>query len=82
MAFIETLLMSWKTILESVALLISLILILLGGIVYGISLSQPSDKRGKLQGMGLGMIIGGIVVAAITGAAVLIRDTSMNLLKP
>lgn len=82
MAFIETLLLSWKTILESLAPIISILLIISGGILYGISFTQPSEKRGKLQGMGIGMIAGGIVIAAITGAAVLIRDTSSNLLKP
>lgn len=82
MAFIETLLLSWKTILESIAPIISIILIIAGGIVYGVAFTQPSEKRGKLQGIGIGMILGGIVVAAITGAAVLIRDTSSDLLKP
>jgi len=61
--------------------IISVILIVLGGIVYGLSQTQPSDQRGKYITSAYAMIAGGIVVAAITGAATLIAQNSANLLK-
>ena len=82
MAFIEQLLLSWKGTLENIAPVVSIILILLGGIIYGFSTTQRAEQRGKWQSFALGMIVGGIIVAAITGAAVLIRDISGELLKP
>lgn len=80
MAYVETLLSSWQTILSNVAPIISVILIVIGGIVYGVAQTQPGESRGKWQAAALAMLIGGIIVAAIAGAAVLIRDTSMKLL--
>ncbi len=60
---------------------ISIILIVLGAIAYGLAQTQPAENRGKWQSMAMGMIIGGIIVAALTGAAQLIADTSSTLLK-
>lgn len=80
MAYVETLLSSWQTILSNIAPIISVILIVLGGIVYGVAQAQPGEGRGKWQTAALAMLIGGIIVAAIAGAAVLIRDTSMRIL--
>lgn len=80
MAFVETLLSSWQAILSNIAPIISVILIVLGGIVYGVAQTQPGEQRGKWQAAALAMLIGGIIVAAIAGAAALIRDTSMKLL--
>jgi len=80
LAYVETLLSSWQTILSNIAPIISVILIVLGGIVYGVAQTQPGDQRGKWQTAALAMLIGGIIVAAIAGAAVLIRDTSMKIL--
>jgi len=57
------------------------ILIVLGGIAYGFAQLQPSDQRGKYITTAYALIIGGVVVAAITGAATLIAGTSQNLLK-
>lgn len=80
MAFIETLLSSWQSILSGIAPIVSVILIVLGGIVYGVAQTQPGEQRGKWQAAAIAMLIGGIIVAAIAGAATLIRDTSMKLL--
>ena len=80
MAYVETLLSSWQTILSNIAPIISVILIVLGGIVYGVAQTQPGEQRGKWQTAALAMLICGIIVAAIAGAAVLIRDTSMKIL--
>lgn len=53
---------------------ISLILIMLGGITYGIAQTQPAERRGKWESAAFGMFIGGLVVAAILGASEIIRD--------
>jgi len=80
MAYIESLLASWQGTLSSIGPIVSVILIILGGIVYGISNTQPSETRGKWQTAAIGMIVGGIIVAAIVGAAALIRDSATKLL--
>ena len=61
--------------------LVSVILIVLGALAYGIAQTQPSDQRGKYITTAYALIAGGIVVAAITGAATLIASQSANLLK-
>ncbi len=68
--------------LSGIAPVISIILIILGGIMYGMAQTQPADVRGKWQTAAIGMVVGGIIVAAITGAASLIQEQSTNLLKP
>jgi len=67
--------------LSTIAPVISLILIILGGIVYGLAQMQPPDARGKWQTTALSMIIGGLIVGAIAGAATIIQETSSGLLK-
>lgn len=59
---------------------IAVILIVLGGIVYGLSYMQPANTRGKWQSLAIGIFIGGIIVAAIVGAAELIAQSSLTLL--
>lgn len=59
---------------------ISLILIVLGGIVFGLSYTQPPDSRGKWQTTGMSMIAGGVIVGAIAGAATIIQETAAGLL--
>lgn len=61
--------------------IISVILIVLGGLSYGLAQTQPSDQRGKYITTAYALIAGGVVVAAITGAATLIASNSANLLK-
>ncbi len=68
--------------LENIAPVISLILIVAGGIVYGIAQTQPGDTRGKWQTAAVSLVIGGVIVAAIAGAASLIQSTSSSLLRP
>ncbi|MEM2963461.1 MAG: hypothetical protein QXW70_00295 [Candidatus Anstonellales archaeon] len=81
MAYIETLLAGIQATLTNIGPVISLILIVLGGIVYGVAQTQPSEVKGRWQSVAIGMIVGGIIVAAILGAAVIIRDTSLKLLQ-
>ncbi|OIO20784.1 hypothetical protein COV61_03575 [Candidatus Micrarchaeota archaeon CG11_big_fil_rev_8_21_14_0_20_47_5] len=80
MAYVETLLASIQSVLTNIGPMVSLILIVLGGIIYGVAQTQPSEVKGSWQTVAIGMLVGGIIVAAILGAAVLIRNTSMNLL--
>ncbi len=68
--------------LTVIAPVISLILIVLGGIVYGLAQTQPAEMRGKWQTAAIGMVVGGIIVAAVAGAAGFIQEQSSGLLKP
>jgi hypothetical protein len=76
MAEIINIVSSIKTILLELGPDISIILIVLSGLVYGLSYTQPAKNRGKWQSIAAGILIGGIIVAAITGAAELIQRTS------
>ncbi len=69
-------------LLASIAPVISLILIILGGIVYGVAQTQPPDSRGKWQAAAISIVIGGVIIGAIAGAASIIQETSSGLLKP
>ena len=78
---LEVTLSNISAFLLGVAPTISIILMVLGGIIYGLSYTQPPDSRGKWQTSGVSMIIGGIIAAAIAGAATIIQGTASNLLK-
>ena len=80
MAGVKDTLTGVQTDLTAVGFAFSIILIVLGGLVYGFAQMQPSDQRGKYITAAYGMIIGGIVVAAITGGADAISKTSQKLL--
>ncbi len=80
MAYIETLLSSWLEIMKSSGTTISVLLIILGGIMYGIAQLQPGETRGKWQNISIGVFLGGIIIAAIIGAASVIQEISSNLL--
>lgn len=68
--------------LQTIAPIISLILIILGGIAYGVAQTQPGESRGKWQAVAISMVVGGIIVGAIAGAATFIQEQSSGLLKP
>ncbi|MEM3422827.1 MAG: hypothetical protein QXF35_01630 [Candidatus Bilamarchaeaceae archaeon] len=78
---LEILISNIAAFLLNIAPMLSLILIVLGGIIYGLSYTQPADNRGKWQTTGIGMVVGGIIVGAVAGAATLIQQTSAGLLK-
>jgi hypothetical protein len=59
---------------------IAIILIVLAGIVFGLSYTQPASNRGQWQSIAMGLFIGGVIVAALAGAAELIAKTSSTLL--
>jgi hypothetical protein len=79
---IEVLASNIESLLSTLAPIISLILILLGGIVYGVAQTQPAEVRGKWQVAGMGLFVGGLIIGAIAGAAVFIQTQSSGLLKP
>ena len=66
----------------NIAPIISIILIISGGIVWGLAQMQPAEARGKWQMTGLSMVVGGLIVGAIAGAATFIQEQSAGLLKP
>jgi hypothetical protein len=77
---IEVTLSQIATFLQTIAPTLSIILVVLGGIAYGVAQTQPPEIRGKWQNTALGIIVGGIIVAMIAGAASVIQETSSNLL--
>jgi len=81
MATIVDVVVEIKKTLITLGPLVAVILVVLGGITYGLAQVQPSEKRGQWQSLAVGMIIGGIIVAAVVGAAELIATNSANLLK-
>lgn len=80
MASVVSLVESIKSTLLMLGPNIAVILIVLGGLAYGLAQTQPAHNRGKWQSLGMGIIIGGIIVAAIVGAAELIAKSSATLL--
>ncbi|MCX8197541.1 MAG: hypothetical protein N3G80_04495 [Candidatus Micrarchaeota archaeon] len=80
MGLVDTLTSIQNSLLE-IGPIVSVILIVLGGLSYGFANMQPSDQRGKFITTAYALIAGGIVVAAITGAATLIAQQSSTLLR-
>lgn len=68
--------------LQNIAPIISIILITLGGITYGIAQTQPGEIRGRWQTAAISMIIGGAIVMLITGGAYIIQTTAAGALQP
>lgn len=66
---LEVILTDISMFLLTIAPIIGVILFVLGGIVYGLSFTQPADNRGKWQTSGISMMVGGFIVAAIAGIA-------------
>ena len=79
MPVVETL-TSIENVLLQIGPIVSVILIVLGGLAYGMAQTQPSDQRGKYITTAYALIAGGIVVAAITGAATFIATQSTTLI--
>ena len=79
MAIVDTL-TGIEGVLLQIGPIISVILIVCGGLAYGFAQAQPADQRGKYITTAYALIAGGIVVAAVTGAATVIAQNSANLL--
>ncbi|HII54303.1 hypothetical protein COX84_06990 [Candidatus Micrarchaeota archaeon CG_4_10_14_0_2_um_filter_49_7] len=69
-----------KLILESIAPVLSVILLIAGGIVYGIAQTQPAEVRGKWQSLAVSMFVGGIIIAIVAGGAEFIKDNSLLII--
>jgi cytosine/uracil/thiamine/allantoin permease len=69
-----------KIILEAIAPMLSVILIIAGGIVYGVAQAQPAEVRGKWQSLAVSLFVGGIVIAVIAGGAEFIKDNSLLII--
>lgn len=80
MGTLEATLDGIRATLEAIAPTLSIILIIMAGIVYGLAQMQPPDTRGKWQTTAMGLLVGGIIIAAIAGAAALISESSQSLL--
>ena len=70
-----------QKILAQMGPILSIILIILGGFIYGFAQLQPADNRGRFTQIALGFVIGGIVIAAITMGASAIEKFGENILK-
>lgn len=81
MATIVDVVVEIKQTLMALGPVVAVILVVLGGITYGLAQVQPSEKRGQWQSLAVGMVVGGIIVAAVVGAADIIATNSSNLLK-
>jgi hypothetical protein len=79
---LEILASSIAQFLLTIGPVISIILIVLGGITYGLAQTQPGEMRGKWQTAAISMFIGGVIIAVITGGASIIQTTSAGFLKP
>lgn len=77
---LEVLASNIATFLTNIAPVISIILIILGGITYGLAQTQPPEVRGKWQTAAISMFVGGVIVGAVAAAASMIQETSAGLL--
>ena len=77
---IETTLSNIALFLRTVALTLSIILITLAGIVYGLAQAQPPEVRGKWQNTSIAILIGGVIIAAIASRQSKIQEISSGLL--
>ncbi|VVC04336.1 Uncharacterised protein [Candidatus Bilamarchaeum dharawalense] len=68
--------------LTTIAPIIAIILLTLGGITYGLAQTQPAEIRGKWQTAAISMFVGGLIVGAVAGAAGIIQTASSGLLRP
>ena len=62
---IEILLSNIRDTLIGIYPMMSMILIILSGIIWGLAQAQPAEQRGKWQNMATGFLVGGIIIAAI-----------------
>jgi len=78
---LETLATQIMNFMLVIAPIIAVILFVLGGVVYGLSFTQPADNRGKWQTVGASMVIGALIIGAIAGIASQIPTISGGFLK-
>ncbi len=76
---IEVLLSNIRDTLITIYPILSVILIILSGIVYGMAQTQPAEQRGKWQTTAISILIGGIIIAAIGFSADKIFEVGRTL---
>ncbi len=77
---VQTILEGMQGSLMSIAPALSVILIILGGMLYGFAQMQPAEARGKYTTAAVSMFVGGVIIAAISTAATAIASTSQGIL--
>lgn len=76
---IEILLSNIRDTLINIYPILSVILIILSGIMYGMAQMQPAEQRGKWQTTAIGLLLGGIIIAAIGFSADKIFEVGKTL---
>lgn len=80
MAGIVDLLTNWQGTLQTAGPIVSVLLILLGGIMFGLAQVQPAESRGKWNMWALSFLVGGFIVGAIVASAVALEKIAEGLL--
>lgn len=80
MSGIIDLLTSWQGTLQIAGPIIAVLLILLGGIMFGLAQVQPAESRGRWNAWALSFLIGGFVVGAIVASAASLEKIAEGLL--
>jgi hypothetical protein len=80
MAGIVDLLTNWQGTLVVAGPIISVLLILMGGIMFGLAQVQPPESRGKWNMWALSFLVGGFIVGAIVASATQLEKIAEGLL--
>ncbi|MEW6329714.1 MAG: hypothetical protein AB1468_06415 [Candidatus Micrarchaeota archaeon] len=80
MAGIVELLTNWQGTLQTAGPIVSILLVLIGGILFGLAQIQPAEARGKWNMWALSCLVGGAIVAAIVASATTIEKIAAGLL--
>jgi hypothetical protein len=80
MSGIIDLLTNWQATLQIAGPIISVLLILLGGLMFGLAQVQPAESRGKWNTWALSFLVGGFVVGAIVASATTLEKIAEGLL--
>jgi predicted membrane protein len=78
---LEIVLSNIKDTLQNIAPIVSTILVILAGFVYGFSQLQPAEQRGRYIHISLGLLIGGIIIAAVSVGAEMITSVAQQTLQ-
>lgn len=81
MTGIIELLSNWQGTLQNAGPIISIILILIGGIIFGLAQVQPAESRGKWNTWALSCLVGGFIVGAIVASAQTLERIAAGLLQ-
>ncbi len=77
---LQTILENIKDNLESIAPTLAVILIIMAGFVYGFAQIQPGESRGKYTNIAFNLLVGGVIIMAITFGASVITNTAKGIL--